>query len=127
MKLLPLILATSVLCASSAYAAVKVEFQIGVETAEFSCTASNKAAVVNINSVSVDINGACGGVYVPAPGHITNLPASVLNSHFFQIKKSALKAGRVEVQVSKGTLNCSQDRGEKRVVYGDGRYCLMQK
>lgn len=105
--------------------AATVDFPVGQGGGTFNCTLSNPAALVNIDTKHVDINGGCNGSpYVKADGHLENVPASVFQGFYFQISKSISESGSVELTANTGEITCSNGHGDKPNSYGDGRYCL---
>ena len=113
------------LAASSSLFAATVDFPVGQSNGTFNCTVSNPAALINIDTKHVDINGGCSGqAYVKADGHLEGVPASTFEGLYFQITKKLEDSGSVELTPSVGEITCSSGHGDKKDSYGNGRYCL---
>lgn len=105
----------------------KVEFPIGQENGSFYCITTDQSALISIDTASLNVKGACNGQpYVVRPGHLKNIPAYVISNNYFQIKKSAFKAGHVTVTSSVGQILCKKGHGDKQFSYGQGGFCSIQ-
>jgi hypothetical protein len=118
------LIATSIIFTTAA-SAERVEFPVGQKNGTFHCEASDPTSLLKIDTTSVNINGGCAGsAYVEKPGHLVNVPSTVLTDHYFQIEKNATKRGRVDIKSSNGNVICKMGHGSKKAAFGNGEYCL---
>jgi len=120
-----LITSASAIFACSAVYAATVNFPVGQSNGSFNCTLSNPSATVKIDTIQLDLDGACAGSpHVVSNGHLSGVPSSIIQNYYFQITKHLTSAGQVTVTASEGDITCATGHGAKGNVYGDGRYCL---
>jgi hypothetical protein len=119
-----LIACCATLISCSTFAAT-VNFPAGQSNGTFSCTLSDEAATVKIDTDQVELNGACAGrPFVSSNGHLENVPAAIFKDNYFQATKHLHKSGKIELTASTGELTCSLGHGDKPNAYGDGQYCV---